>query len=154
MPRHDQPFSTAYSLSRILPAEPYAVFDAWTTPAGLAAWCGPEEHAVPEDRAVMEPRVGGRWNVLSVASDGTETGLGGTVREIDPPRRLVLTTGDPANTESEPASVITLQLVAAEGGTSLHFQQAGVHTDPAAAVQARQDWQHFFDRLEKHLRST
>lgn len=154
MPRHDQPYSTAYSLSRILPAEPRAVFDAWTTPAGLAAWCGPEEHAVPEDRAVMEPRVGGRWTVVTVASDGTESTLGGVVREIDPARRLVLTTGDPENTEGVPASVVTLQLVAAEGGTSLHFHQAGVHTTHEDAERARQDWLHFFDRLEKHLRST
>jgi uncharacterized protein YndB with AHSA1/START domain len=154
MSRHDQPYSTAYSLSRILPAEPQAVFDAWTTPSGLAAWCGPEEHDVPEDRAVMDPRVGGRWNVVTVAFDGTETDLGGTVREIDPPRRLVLTTGDPENTDGVPSSVVTLQMVAAEGGTSLHFHEAGVHTAHADAERARQEWQHFFDRLEKHLRST
>ena len=154
MPTNDQPFTVAYSLSRILPAPPHDVFEAWTTPAGLAAWFGPAEYAVPADRAVMEAREGGSWGLILVAPDGSETKLGGEVREVDHPRRLVLTTGDPANTEGDAASVVTLQLVAADGGTSMHFHQAGVNTSSEHAEQARQGWLHFFDRLEEHLRST
>ena len=154
MSGNDQPFSVAYSLSRHLPAQPGTVFEAWTTPAGLASWLGPEEFAVPAERAVMEARVGGTWALVLVAPDGSETRLGGQVREIDQPRRLVLTTGDPANTDGDTASVVTLQLVAADGGTSMHFHQAGVNTTSEHADQARQGWLHFFDRLEKHLSDT
>ena len=149
---HDQPFTVAYSLSRLLPAPPRAVFEAWTTPTGLASWFGPEEYAVPPDRAVMDAQQGGSWGLTLVAPDGTETTLGGEVREVDHPRRLVLTTGDPANTAGDAASVVTLQLVAADGGTSMHFHQAGVNTTSEHAEQARQGWLLFFDRLERHLR--
>lgn len=154
MPRNDQQFSVAYSLSRTLPATPRAVFDAWTTPTGLAAWFGPEGHAVPEERSFMEVREGGSWGLTLVAPDGTETVLGGEVREVDHPRRLVLTTGDPSNTAGAAASVVTLQLVAVDGGTSMHFHQAGVNTTSEHAEQARQGWLHFFDRLERHLSPT
>ncbi|RYU08784.1 SRPBCC family protein [Nocardioides iriomotensis] len=154
MSRTDQPFSVAYSLSRLLPADPCAVFAAWTTATGLAAWLGPEEYDVPSGRAVMDARAGGTWGLVMVAPDGSESRLGGKVREVDHPRRLVLTTGDPANTAGDTASVVTLQLVSAGDGTSMHFHQAGVNTSSEHAEQARQGWLHFFDRLERHLRST
>ena len=154
MPRTDQPFSVAYSLSRLLPADPPAVFAAWTTASRLAAWLGPEEYDVPSERAVMDARAGGAWSLVMIAPDGTETRLGGQVREVDRPRRLVLTTGDPANTDGDTASVVTLQLVSAGEGTSMHFHQAGVNTSSEHAEQARLGWLHFFDRLERHLLDT
>ena len=127
------------------------MFRAWTTPEGLAGWLRPEGYDVHLHRTTIEPWPGAEWRVVMVGPDGTEAPLGGTVREVDEPRRLVITTGDPANTVGELASVVTLQLGEDRAGTAMHFHQAGVNTPPEHAREARRGWEAFFDQLEEYV---
>jgi uncharacterized protein YndB with AHSA1/START domain len=72
-------------------------------------------------------------------------------REVVRPERLVFTTGDPANDDGLPASVVTVTLTDLGGKTEMHFHQAGVNTDEAHAEAAKAGWIEFFDRLAEHL---
>ena len=147
----DQPFTVAFSLTRLLPADRSTVFRAWTTPEGLSGWFRAPGFDVPLHRVTFDARAGGAGRMGVVGPDGVEQPVGGTVRELDEPRRLVITAGDPANTDGELASVLTLQLVDDAAGTSMHFHQAGVNTPPHHGREARQGWERFFDQLEEYV---
>ena len=65
------------------------VFRAWTEPAMLKKWFGPE--GVNTIAAEVDLRVGGRYQLTMQEPDGTTIVLGGTYRDIDPPGKLVFT---------------------------------------------------------------
>ena len=73
-------------MTRDLAAPPAIVFAAFTTPAHVRAWYGPEgtQMTVCE----IDLRLGGRWRFVSRCR-GMEVAFNGEYREIDPPRRLV-----------------------------------------------------------------
>ena len=63
------PESFTLNLSRFIRAPSEKVFDAFTTPAGLAAWMGPRGMQVRA--AQVDPQVGGAWRVEMQARDGS-----------------------------------------------------------------------------------
>jgi uncharacterized protein YndB with AHSA1/START domain len=65
------------------------VFAAWTSAEALKRWHAPE-NAVVQDAGV-DFRVGGRYHVQMLGNDGGLHLVGGQYREIDPPKRIVLT---------------------------------------------------------------
>ena len=65
------------------------VFAAWTSAEALKRWHAPE-NAVVQDAGV-DFRVGGRYHVQMLGNDGGLHFVGGQYREIDPPKRIVLT---------------------------------------------------------------
>jgi uncharacterized protein YndB with AHSA1/START domain len=67
------------------------VFDAWTDPAHLAQWWGPKGFTNPTCNVDVRP--GGAIFIVMRAPNGVDYPMGGEFREIDPPHRLVLTTG-------------------------------------------------------------
>jgi glutathione S-transferase len=74
-------------IERVFKAPPEAVFRAWTDPAILVQWWGPEafKTAKPE----MDVRPGGAWRTVMVGPKGEYT-ASGIYREITPPKRLVM----------------------------------------------------------------
>ena len=83
--------ATEIVVARVFDAPRTLVFDAYTKPAYLKRWLGvwgSWELAVCE----MDLRVGGayRWVWRDTAS-GNEMGVGGVIREIDPPAKIVTT---------------------------------------------------------------
>jgi uncharacterized protein YndB with AHSA1/START domain len=89
-----------------------AVFAAWTEPARLALWWGPEGFTNPV--CEFEARVGGRIYIDMTGPDGTSYPMTGTVDEVEPPARLVFT-----------ASAFDGQLV---GRTTVEFIELGDKT--------------------------
>src|SRR5262245_10977184 len=65
------------------------VFAAWTTAEALKRWHAPESADVHD--AGVEFRVGGQWYVIMRGRDGSMHHVAGVYREIDEPRRIVLT---------------------------------------------------------------
>ena len=145
------PVTAEYTLVRHFDAPADLVFRAWTEPERFARWFGPRALETPLSMISLDVRPGGRWQAAVVTPDGTAHPLGGEYREVGPPRRLVFTTGDPANTDGAPASVATVELETDGTGTLMRFHQAGVNTDEAHAEQAKAGWIEFFDRLGEHL---
>ncbi|GLH71339.1 hypothetical protein GETHPA_28720 [Geothrix rubra] len=81
---------TELLLNRLLDAPRERVFEAWTDPAHLQKWWGPEAFCNP--RCEWESRAGGGIHVDMRGPDGTVYPMGGEVVEVVPPERIVFLT--------------------------------------------------------------
>jgi uncharacterized protein YndB with AHSA1/START domain len=77
--------------TRHLDAEPALVWEAFTTPAHLAAFWGGNHATVEADAVTVELRIGGRFQIETRGVDGSPRRLSFTYEVIDPPTRLVFT---------------------------------------------------------------
>lgn len=126
----------ALVVERVLPASPDEVFDAWTTPAQMAAWMSP----VGAAEAEVDLRVGGSFRVVMVEARLEHTG---EYLEIDRPRRLVFTWVSPF-TGAEP-SVVTVELRPHDDGTCVVLTHEGL---PEDVVDGHRDgWGAMIERL-------
>jgi len=84
-----------FVMIREFDAPPELIWRAWTDPDLLARWWGPEGFTNHE--CVVEPRIGGRWQVIMRGPEGTEFDkdypIKSTIVELDPPHRLVAAGG-------------------------------------------------------------
>jgi uncharacterized protein YndB with AHSA1/START domain len=125
----------SFTISRIVPASPHAVFAAWTEPEHLA-WFHNPAMPTPADPIEVDLRVGGTWRQRMVVDDELSYFTGGTYLEVVPSERLVFRWGaiggwpelDGANELLAP--VVTVQL-----------NDLGAATEIVLTVQ-------FSDRLE------
>ncbi|MGP4103848.1 SRPBCC family protein [Nonomuraea sp. KM90] len=142
-----------YEITRLFDAPRELVWATWTEPERFSRWFGPRMPATPVDRITLDTRPGGIWHVALVGDEGFEVTLGGTYREVEGPGRLVFTTGDPDDPGEGPASVVTIDFAAVDGGdrTEMRFHQYGVNTDQEHAEQAKAGWIEFFDRLAEQV---
>jgi uncharacterized protein YndB with AHSA1/START domain len=76
-------------LHHVVAAPREAAFRAWTTPDELRRWWGPGEFTTLS--AEIDLRPGGMYRLVLQPPGGPPLHLGGTYREVDPPRRLVYT---------------------------------------------------------------
>jgi uncharacterized protein YndB with AHSA1/START domain len=107
--------------TRILGAPPQKVWNAFTDPAHIANWWGPDGFSVTIGK--MDFRTGGEWNFIMHGPDGTDYANHKVFLEISPPSRLVmLHNGHPRHT-------MTVTFEPYEAGTllTLHHRFA----DPA-----------------------
>ncbi|HWU19226.1 MAG TPA: SRPBCC domain-containing protein [Devosia sp.] len=108
-----------FTLTRIYPVPPQAVFAAWTEPDLLGWFFNPD---MPVEQAPeVDLRVGGAWRQLMIERPGKSYMTGGIYREIDPPRKLVFNFGAvggwPDLTNGlDDALLVTLLFNAAPGG--------------------------------------
>src|SRR6202140_390071 len=79
---------TSLTLVRRIRARPSIVFDALTTPEGIACWWGPDDG--PVLLAETAPRVGGRFRVRFRMLDGSEHESSGEYIEVVRPERLAM----------------------------------------------------------------
>src|SRR6266481_3330664 len=79
---------TSLTLVRRIAARPSIVFDALTTPDGIACWWGPD--AGPVLFAETDVRVGGRFRVRFRTLDGSEHESSGEYLEVARPERLAM----------------------------------------------------------------
>ena len=75
-------------LTRLLPAPPQAVFDAWTDAEGMRTWFCPTD-TMTHAEATLDVRVGGKWRI-AMHGEGVYVQEGEYI-EIDPPNKLVMT---------------------------------------------------------------
>ena len=113
---------TTLELRRIFDASPAAVFDAWIARDQFAAWIGPE--GMKCEVPVLEPRVGGRYEITMRLANDQVVPVSGTFKVIDPPRQLVFSwgwNGDPTR-----QSLVTLEFTARGTRTELLLRQEGL----------------------------
>lgn len=115
---------TTLVIERTFDAPVEAVFDAWMAREQWQAWIGPEgaDCAVP----VLEPQVGGRYEIEMRMSDGSLIPVTGVFQAIDRPHAVRFTWGWAGDPDRQ--SVITLTFRAAGGGTRLTLRQEGLGT--------------------------
>ena len=133
-------------LTRHFDAPPELVFDAWLQKS-WGDWVGPP--GVKGEVTLLEPRVGGRYQIIMHTPDGSTLTVGGTYREIAKPSRIVMSwKWQQEGTDT----TITLTFKPAGGGTDLTLRHEGF-----AAVERRDShnmgWTGTLDKLEQYLRT-
>jgi uncharacterized protein YndB with AHSA1/START domain len=115
-------------VSRVFPAPPKLVFNAWLDPDQIASWWAPEGCDVPRDSVEVDPRVGGRVHFSIIDPErGAVYAVRFEIVEMSEPGLLVL--ASEAQPElGLPHPMITRIVIDSEGaGTRVTVIQ-GPHT--------------------------
>lgn len=128
--------------SRLIPAEPERLFEAWTSPAHLCRWWGPPGgHCVS---AIVELRVGGRYQLDNTLADGSTVIISGQFTVVDAPRKLAYTWQvRPGPDRSE---LVTVTFAARDAGTKITVEHVQIHDEHSKAEHAA-GWTACLDRL-------
>lgn len=144
------------TLSRTFDAPRMLVWQAWTDPAHIMQWWGPQGFA--NDACSAEVRVGGQFHLEMRAPDGNTYPCLGTYREVVAPERLVFDSdaeeGHPCGAGLPPRAVVTLTLEAFGQKThlTLHTRfESRSCLDAANAAGYSVSWGQALDRLAAHL---
>jgi len=142
---------TSLTLVRRIRARPSVVFDALTTPDGIAQWWGPD--AGPVLLAETDVRVGGRFRVRFRMLDGTEHESTGEYLEVVESTRLVMSWQWTSGGEPEEAgesSRIEIDLKRIDIGTEMTLTHARLRTQ-ASQASHEQGWAGALDKLVRHF---
>jgi uncharacterized protein YndB with AHSA1/START domain len=142
-------------ITRVFDAPRKLVFKAWTDPAQVASWSGPNgfTNKVHE----LDARAGGTMRVDMIAPDGTVFPMIGTFQEITEPERLVFVSGA-LNENGKPLfEVLTTVTFTEQRGQTTLTMQARVTSATAGAAQHLKGmevgWSQTLDRLGRHVES-
>jgi len=94
------------TLKRRLDAPPERVYAAWTDPAHLTKWFGPDSG--PVTRADLDVRTGGRYTIVFHTEDGEEHHVSGAYVDVVPNERLTFTWAWRSTPERE--SLVTIHI--------------------------------------------
>jgi uncharacterized protein YndB with AHSA1/START domain len=138
------------SITRVFDASRERVWREWTEPERFADWFGGAEADVPVSSVSMDVRDGGAWRATMFFGAGRrEIRWRGEYREVDEPRRLVLTITD--RPDDDAFELVTVELVdLGDGRTEMRFEQRG-GLSPEQYERTGQGWSGFFDRMEEGL---
>ena len=142
---------TSLTLVRRVAARPSIVFDALTTPDGIACWWGPDDGPVLV--AETDVRVGGRFRVRFRMLDGTEHESSGQYLELAKPSRLVMSWrwtdgGEPDETGED--SRVEIDLRPIESGCELTLTHSRLRGEVSRASH-EEGWTGALDKLVRHL---
>jgi uncharacterized protein YndB with AHSA1/START domain len=140
---------TSLEITRFIKAPSARVYKAWTDPAELQRWFGPEN--VRTINIAAEVRVGGKycWNLVN--QDGEEMSCRGEYRELVPGRKVVFTwKWDDDEAWENHNSVVTVEFSPRDGGTEVKLTHERL---PSTESRDRHNegWNSVLDRLEKFL---
>jgi len=143
---------TTVELTRRLRASRSTVWRAWTDPELAARWWAPRHFEAV--RCEIRPEVGARVELVLREADGTIYTSSGTVREVQPERRL---TFDLSPMDAQGDTLLTVDVevrLEGEDGTSLHLTIRAKDVTAATAPMAaglEPGWSQQLDRLEALL---
>lgn len=139
---------TSLTLVRRIAARPSIVFDALTTPDGIACWWGPD--AGPVLLAETDLRIGGRFRVRFRMMDGSEHESSGEYLELAKPRRLAMSWRWLGGSEDPEDSLLEFDLRAIDFGTELTLSHSHLR-DEETRLGHEQGWSGALDKLECHF---
>jgi uncharacterized protein YndB with AHSA1/START domain len=142
---------TTLTIVRRIAARPSIVFDALTTPEGIACWWGPDDG--PVLLAETDVRVGGRFRVRFRMLDGSEHQSSGEYLEVVRPERLAMTWRWVGG-EDPGESLVEIDLRPIAADTELTFTHSRLH-DEETRRSHEAGWNGALNKLERHfLRSS
>ena len=134
-------------IKRLIRAPRDRVYAAWTDPAQLKRWFGPEK--VQTRELIADARVGGkfRWDLIN--SEGEEMTCRGEYRELQPDKKIVFSWQweDDEDWENH-ISIVTVELSDREGGTELRLIHENLPNEQSRDGHAG-GWNSALDKLEK-----
>jgi len=149
------------AINRVFDIPIAKVWQALTTPEGFKKWWGPNGYTCPVSN--IEARIGGKYFNCMRAPDGKDNWSIGTVQELVPEKKLVITDsfadergniipaskyGLPGNWPKE--SLITFELREADGATKLKLTHVGIPDE--AHDDCKKGWNECFDKLEHNIK--
>ena len=141
--------STKLRVKRLIKAPRERVFAAWTTPADIMKWFGPETCQVTSAKLNLRPS--GEYNFLVKSEKMGDVKLHGVFREVKPPSKLVCTWNFSGNPELQfGESQVTVEFLDRKGDTEVQITHEQL---PSGEVKEdhKQGWNGCLDKLEKHL---
>ena len=141
---------TSLTLVRRIAARPSIVFDALTTPDGIACWWGPD--AGPGLVAETDLRIGGRYRVRFRTLDGSEHESSGEYLEVVRPKRLAMSWRWEGG-EDPGESLVEIDLRVIAEGTELTFTHSRLH-DEDTRRSHEEGWNGALDKLQRHFSHT
>ena len=134
-------------VERLIEAPRDQVYTAWTDPAQMKQWFGPEN--VQTRDLIADARVGGtfRWDLTN--SEGEDMTILGEYRELQPGKKIVFTWQweDDEDWENH-ISIVTVELNDAEGGTNLRLTHEQLPNEESRDGH-RQGWNSTLNKLER-----
>ncbi len=141
------PGKLSLEITRVIKAPRDRVYAAWTDPAQLKEWFGPEN--VQTRSLVAEARVGGRFRWELTNSEGEEMTVHGEYRELQPGRKIVFTwKWEDDEDWEERNSVVTVELSDCDGGTEVRLVHEQLPSEESRDGHSR-GWNSALDKLEK-----
>lgn len=135
-------------MTRVLPAVPSVVFQAFSDASELARWWGPEGFITL--RLEFEPRVGETYRIEMQPPEGDPFYLTGEFRAVDPPVRLAYTfvweDPDPDDVET----LVDLSFRGLGESTEVALIQGPFKSEARRALH-RDGWTDSLDKLERLL---
>ncbi|MHA3703077.1 SRPBCC family protein [Jatrophihabitans sp. YIM 134969] len=137
-------FTRTYAAPRQL------VWDAWTDPDQMAQWWGPRGLTTPRESIVLDLRPGGRM-AFDMVDDATGNRYpnSGTIREVDPPARIVWDDDGFPDGSGKGTATVTFTEVDAST-TTLHLHLVADFSETVRAG-AEQGWGSQLDKLTEML---
>lgn len=136
---------TSLRVSRVIKADPDAVFRAWTEPEQLRQWSAPEGTTL--QTAEVDLAVGGRYHLQMRSAEGQEHNAVGTYREIDRPHRLVYTWSWEEEEYDVGETLVTVEFNDLGGSTEVVITHERFPTSQARDDH-EQGWTSCLNRLE------
>ena len=140
---------TSLEIKRFINAPRERVYEAWTDPAELQRWFGPEE--VRTIKIDADVRVGGKYRWDLQKQDGEEWACLGEYRELVPGKKIVFTwKWDDDEAWENHDSVVTVELSDRDGGTEVKLTHEKLPSEESRD-RHNQGWNSVLDRLEKFV---
>ena len=141
--------TTKLRVTRLIKAPRERVFTAWTTPADILKWFGPETCQVLS--AKVNLRAGGDYHFRVKSEEMGEVNLDGLFREVKWPSKLVYTwnfSGHPKLDFGE--SQVTVEFLDRKGATEVQITHEQLPNEEVKEDH-NHGWNGSLDKLEKHL---
>ena len=140
---------TSLEIVRFINVPPDRVYDAWTDPAQLRRWFGPEN--VRTRKITADVRVGGKYRWDLTTPEGEEMSAFGEYRELVPGKKIVFTwQWDDDEDWENWTSVVTIELFERGGGTELRFRHEQLPSEESRDRHS-EGWNSLLNRLEQFL---
>jgi len=141
--------STKLRVTRLIKAPRERVFTAWTTPADILKWFGPETCETLSAKVNLRPS--GEYHLRVKSEKMGEVNLDGVFREVRWPSKLVYTwnfSGQPGLDFGE--SQVTVEFLDRKGATEVQITHEQLPSEELKEDHNK-GWNGSLDRLEKHL---
>jgi len=138
---------TSLEIKRFINVPRDRVYAAWTDPAQLKEWFGPEN--VRTRNFTADARVGGKYRWDLINEEGEDMTISGEYRELVPGKKIVFTwKWDDDETWKNASSVVTVELSDRDGGTELRLIHEKLPSEESRD-RHNEGWNSVVDRLEK-----
>ena len=137
-------------IKRFIRASRDRVYAAWTDPAQLKKWFGPEN--VQTRNLIADVRVGGefRWDLTD--QEGKEITISGAYREVEPGKKIVFTWRLEEDEDwKNHSSIVTVEFVDREGGTEIRLTHEKLPNETSRNDHT-QGWNSVLDKVEQFLK--